>query len=39
MNVGGMPGLENPWGFLAVCLGMIGVALGTIIYMRSKRWI
>ncbi|HEY9163880.1 MAG TPA: zinc transporter ZntB [Magnetovibrio sp.] len=37
INVGGMPGVENPWAFAIVCLalGAIGVALWA--YMRAKR--
>lgn len=38
INVGGIPGAENKWAFLAVCAGLGALALGEFIYMRKKGW-
>ena len=39
MNVGGLPGLESPNGFLASVLVMIVAASGVLAYFRWKRWL
>lgn len=37
INVGGMPGVESPWAFALVCVGLTVVGLGLWLYMRAKR--
>ena len=39
MNVGGLPGLESPWGFLGSVAIMIGAAAVLLSYFRWKRWL
>lgn len=39
MNVAGLPGTENPNGFLLAALAMIALGLGLVSYFRWKRWI
>ena len=39
MNVGGLPGLDSPGGFLAVCGLMALIGGGIISYFRYKRWL
>ena len=39
MNIGGMPGLDNPRAFTHMALGMVAVAAGLIGYMRLRRWL
>lgn len=39
MNVGGLPGLENPRGFLIATVVMIGATLGLIVLFKKKKWI
>ena len=38
MNFEYMPELEQPWGYPAVLLLMLTVAVGLLIYMRRRRW-
>ncbi len=38
MNFEYMPELEQPWGYPAVLLLMLGVALSLIIFMKRRRW-
>lgn len=38
MNFEYMPELTKPWGYPAVLLLMLGVALASLAYMRRKRW-
>ena len=37
INVGGMPGVENPWAFSVVCLVLVGIALFDIWLLRRLR--
>ena len=39
MNVGGLPGLENPKGFLGSIVIMIVAAAGLLAFFRSKKWL
>ncbi|MDD5313011.1 MAG: magnesium/cobalt transporter CorA [Dehalococcoidia bacterium] len=39
MNFKGMPELESPWGYPAVLLLMLAVAVTMLIYFRRKKWI
>jgi zinc transporter len=38
MNVGGLPGLENPRGFMISIVVMIAAAIGLAAFFRWKRW-
>ena len=39
MNVGGLPGIDSPWGF-AISVLVMGVAAAALLaYFRSKKWI
>lgn len=39
MNIGGLPGLENPKAFVIVTLGMISGTIGLGVFFRWKKWI
>lgn len=39
INVGGIPGADNPLGFTFFCLAMCGVIVGIIALFRRKRWL
>ncbi|MET0091775.1 MAG: zinc transporter ZntB [Candidatus Thiodiazotropha sp.] len=39
MNVMGLPGVNNPWGFVLVAAGMTALALGVGIWMRLRQWL
>jgi zinc transporter len=39
INVGGIPGTENPWAFLIVCVLLVVIAIGLLVVFRRKRWI
>lgn len=39
VNIGGMPGLENPWAFTILCLSMIALAVLMIVIMKLVRWL
>lgn len=39
VNVGGMPGLDNPLAFLWLCFVMVGSALLAVVILRLKKWI
>lgn len=36
INVGGIPGTENPWAFTIVCVGLIGVAIAEYVYFKRR---
>lgn len=38
INVGGIPGADSPYGFLAICLGISVFVIAMIAYLRSKKW-
>ena len=39
MNVMGLPGVENPRGFVFVCTGMLMLGVGVAIWMWRRRWL
>jgi len=39
MNVGGLPGMESPIGFLTSVVVMVGAAVLLLIYFRWKKWL
>ena len=39
MNVGGLPGVESPRGFLASVVVMVVAALGLLAFFRAKKWL
>jgi len=39
VNVGGMPGVDWPWAFAALCVGMAVTAVVLLVYFRWKRWL
>ncbi len=39
MNVGGLPGLESPRGFLVSVVVMMAAAAGLLAYFRAKKWL
>ncbi len=39
VNIGGMPGLENPWAFTALCIAMLLMALLLLLALRRKKWL
>ena len=39
MNVGGLPGLDNPLGFYISVIVMVAAAFGLLCYFRWKRWL
>jgi magnesium transporter len=39
MNFKYMPELESPWGYPAILIFMLAVAIGMLVYFRRKRWI
>ena len=38
VNVGGMPGIENPWAFTYLCLSMAGLSVFMFALLRWLRW-
>jgi Mg2+ and Co2+ transporter CorA len=38
MNVGGVPGINNPSGFVIVVVLMVVIALGLFLYFRQNNW-
>jgi len=39
MNVGGLPGLENPKGFLGSLVVMIVAGIALVAFFRKKKWL
>ncbi len=39
INVGGIPGTDNPWAFTVVVLGMTALALGLVVLFRKIKWL
>lgn len=39
MNVSGIPFQDGPWGFWLVTAGLIGLAIGLVLWMRRKKWL
>lgn len=38
MNVGGLPGLDSPWGFAVSLVVMVLAVIGLVAFFRSKKW-
>lgn len=38
INVGGIPGTESPWAFLAVVIIIAAIGVGQFLYLRHRRW-
>jgi zinc transporter len=38
MNVAGLPGTNTPTAFLIVCIAMIALSIGTLLWLRFKGW-
>jgi zinc transporter len=38
INVGGMPGVDSHWAFIIVCVILVVVAVGQVIFFRRKGW-
>jgi len=38
INVGGIPGTDNPWAFLMFLVFIIGIFIGQMLWFRSKKW-
>ncbi len=38
INVGGMPGVDSHWAFIIVCIILVVVAAGQVIFFRRKGW-
>ena len=38
INVGGIPGAENPWGFVVVALLLAFITLIQVLVFRWRRW-
>lgn len=38
MNLGGIPGTNNAWGFLLVCFVLVVTSLALILFLRRKHW-
>ena len=39
VNVAGMPGVETPWAFAALCAAMIVISVAALWGMRRLKWI
>jgi len=39
VNIKGIPGAENPWGFTILCLIMVGITLFTLTAFWYKKWL
>ncbi len=39
VNVAGMPGVETPWAFAALCGAMIAISVVALLWMRRLKWI
>ena len=38
INVGGIPGAENPWAFLLFLLFLVGIVVAQMLWFRRKKW-
>ena len=38
INVGGIPGAENPWAFLVFILFIVGIVVAQMLWFRHKKW-
>ena len=39
VNIGGMPGIDNPWAFAILCLSMVGLAALMYFALKALRWL
>ena len=39
VNIGGMPGIDNPWAFTVLCLSMVGLAVVMYLVLKAVRWL
>ena len=39
VNIGGMPGIGNPWAFAILCLSMVGLAALMYVVLKALRWL
>ncbi|HGE6938693.1 TPA: CorA family divalent cation transporter, partial [Serratia marcescens] len=39
VNLGGIPGGGNPFGFAAFCLMLVGLVLGVAWWLKRSRWL
>ena len=39
MNVGGLPGLNSPLGFLGSLVLMVVAAVGLLVFFRARKWL
>ena len=39
VNVGGMPGVDNPAAFTILCVSMAVISLASLVVMRWLKWI
>ncbi|MFI4860315.1 MAG: zinc transporter ZntB [Phycisphaerales bacterium JB063] len=39
INVGGMPGVDSPWAFAAVCVALVVLSIIEIIILRALKWL
>jgi len=39
VNIGGMPGIENAWGFAILCISMVGLAGLMYLVLKAFRWL
>lgn len=39
INVGGIPGTENPWAFTLVAAGLVAIALGLVFWFKKMNWL
>jgi zinc transporter len=39
MNVGGLPGIDSPTGFLRSLVVMVVAAVGLLVFFRWKKWL
>lgn len=39
VNVAGMPGVDTPWAFAALCIAMVVMTVGAVIALRRLKWI
>ncbi|MGK7753538.1 MULTISPECIES: CorA family divalent cation transporter [unclassified Roseovarius] len=39
VNVAGMPGVDTPWGFAALCLGLVILTIAALWILRRLKWI
>ena len=38
INVGGIPGTENPWAFLIFSLLIVGILVVQMLWLKYKKW-